>query len=83
MGWALNRLYISEAAPAVSGIAKTHVQQPSQRLQIDTSVKLPPNLTNYLLWTLGVSVRNFIMSAFKKPQPTMKRIWVIGGCQYE
>ena len=30
--------------------------------------------------TLGVSVRNFIISAFKKPQPTMKRICEIVCC---
>lgn len=56
------------------------VSTPANRHQLAPVSKLTPNL-NYLSltmnWTLGVSVRNFIMSAFKKPQPTMKRIWWI------
>ena len=92
--------YISETAPAIPGVAQTHVQQTSQRLKVndgndndgddndddddddyggdddydDTMVVM---IIIPQIRTLGVSVRSFIMSAFKNPQPTMKRIWVV------
>ena len=88
--------YISETAPAIPGVAQTHVQQTSQRLKVndgddnddddaddgddgggdDDTMRVMIMIITQIR-TLGVSVRSFIMSAFKNPQPTMKRIWVV------